>query len=114
MAGRSDGLSGREKGTRRKEETHVSISARLQRSPSCRRTKFDSESGYPMASPLNTLEAVLSWRPREDELNVASVPLRREPSKCVDDPSVPKLIVCHDMMGGYHKDRFTQGHRYVG
>ena len=32
----------------------------------------------------------------------------------MDNPSAQKMIICHDMMGGYVKDRFTQGIRLIG
>ena len=53
---------------------------------------------------------VFSWQTGCDELCVSSVPLR-ESSRCgtmVDSVS-QKLIVCHDMMGGYNNDKFVQG-----
>ena len=31
----------------------------------------------------------------------------------MDDPAAQKMIVCHDMMGGYVKDKFVQGIRCV-
>ncbi len=30
----------------------------------------------------------------------------------MDDPTAQKMIVCHDMMGGYIKDKYIQGHRF--
>ena len=61
---------------------------------------------------------MLSWEAGCDELCVATVPLRRREvggdpgsGQAMDDPSAQKMIVCHDMMGGYVKDKYTQGVR---
>ena len=50
---------------------------------------------------------------------MASVPLRcgeeggvtGEENCTMNDPSAQKMIICHDMMGGYVKDKFSQGVR---
>jgi hypothetical protein len=31
----------------------------------------------------------------------------------MDRPTTQKMIICHDMMGGYVKDKFTQGIRWL-
>lgn len=58
---------------------------------------------------------VLSWQPGCDELCVASVPLRGrgDESDTMANPMSQKMIVCHDMMGGYINDKFVQGSRYM-
>ena len=61
--------------------------------------------GSPTCSPLSTLDAVLSWRPGLDDIAVARCPLR---PRTPDPFNQPNVIVCHDMMGGYTKDRFVQ------
>ena len=86
----------------------VSVSADQQCSLQC--TKFDKDDGSPVASPLGSLEAVLSWQPGLDELCVPVISLRDCPA-VMSDPNAPKVVVCHDMMGGYQKDKFVQGHR---
>ena len=61
--------------------------------------------GSPVCSPLSTLDSVLSWRPGLDDFAVARVPLApRNP----DPFEKPSVLLCHDMMGGYNKDRFVQ------
>ena len=67
----------------------------------------------------HVLLQVLSWEAGYDELCVATVPLRSREvvgfagsdQAAMDDPSAQKMIVCHDMMGGYVKDKFVQGVR---
>ncbi len=44
-----------------------------------------------------------------DEFCVASVPLLHVTDTPMDDLSQQKMIVCHDMMGGYVNDKYTQG-----
>ena len=91
------------------ERYHTKISV----SANCDRTsQFSSPDDPPAASPLDSLEAVLSWSPGADDFCVPVVPLKEDNGGggLLDDPTAPKLIVCHDMMGGYKKDRFVQGH----
>ena len=68
------------------------------------------KSGYPEACPISNLDAALNWNPGQDDLCVPSISL----SSCQHshtDSSAPRMLICHDMMGGYKKDRFVQGHR---
>lgn len=53
---------------------------------------------------------VISWQPGYDELCVSTVALRMngESANSVSQ----KMLVCHDMMGGYINDKFIQGSRY--
>ncbi len=93
--------------------TVISLSAQHRRLRSSQTTKF-AEDGSPVARPLDTLDQVLSWCPGRDELCVPLVPLRDRPAtNSMHDPSAPKMIVCHDMMGGYNLDKFVEGHRQV-
>ena len=61
-----------------------------------------------MCKPLFEVDDVLSWQPNTDELCVASVAKR--PRKPQDKP---KLLVCHDMCGGYQEDRWVPDHRLI-
>jgi len=97
-------------GTEGRSCFRVSVSAEQECSLQC--TKFDEDDGSPVAAPLDSLEAVLSWQPGLDDLCVPVVPLKDCPA-IMQDPHEPKVIVCHDMMGGYRKDSFVQGHRSV-
>lgn len=54
----------------------------------------------PVCKPLFQLDEVLSWQPGRDDLSVASVSKR--PRKHEDNA---RLLVCHDMRGGYLEDR---------
>ena len=73
--------------------------------------RYDSD-GRPEACPFSNLDDALHWIPGRDDLCVPSIPLTAS-VKPARDPSSPKLLICHDMMGGYQKDRFVQGHRWV-
>ena len=70
------------------------------------------KSGRPEACPISSLDAALNWVPGCDDLCVPSISLPTSLNSTAD-PSMPRMLVCHDMMGGYKKDRFVQGHRYV-
>lgn len=60
----------------------------------------------PTTAPLSSPQAVERWAPGSDPCSVASVP--RRPRRA--DPSAPRLVVCHDMMGGYTpQDKHPQG-----
>ena len=60
-----------------------------------------------------TLMQVFSWQAGCDELCVSSVPLRESyKDDAMDNTASQKIIVCHDMMGGYNNDKFTQGSGY--
>lgn len=59
---------------------------------------------------------VLTWQPCCEGICVPNVRLQsrldRYGNSKMDDPSAQKNIVCHDMMGGYLKDKYIQGHKY--
>ena len=57
----------------------------------------------PKVRPLATLEALLRWAEGYDGLCVACVPRRPRPFA-----SPTRLIVCHDMKGGYVEDAHPQ------
>eukprot|EP00123_Amoebidium_parasiticum_P006946 comp17765_c0_seq1/m.17793 comp17765_c0_seq1/g.17793 ORF comp17765_c0_seq1/g.17793 comp17765_c0_seq1/m.17793 type:complete len:787 (-) comp17765_c0_seq1:308-2668(-) len=68
----------------------------------------------PVIVPLDSLEQVMQWQPGRDPFNVAWTPLQPRLSKGAPsgDSSgrVRKLLVCHDMRGGYTGlDRYAQG-----
>jgi len=72
-------------------------------------TKLPSEGyddcGHPIIQPIKSIYKLFSWLPGFDVFNVATVPLRRRTNS---NPST-RIIVCHDMMGGYTKDKYPQG-----
>ncbi|XP_072959807.1 cytosolic endo-beta-N-acetylglucosaminidase 1 [Typha angustifolia] len=60
---------------------------------------------YPITD-LQTLESRSYFDSFHFPFNRSSVPL---PSDAVEPPSRPRLLVCHDMMGGYRDDVWVQG-----
>lgn len=92
-----------------KEEESLSLSLSTKKNCSNQITLLDGN-GLPVASPLKSVEDVLSWTPGHDELCVPVIPLKENLS-VMRNPIAQKVIVCHDMMGGYNMDRFVQGHR---
>ena len=73
------------------------------------RTKLTSlgydESGHPIIQPIKSFYKLLSWLPGFDNFNVPCVPLRYRGNTNPD----AKILVCHDMMGGYTLDKYPQG-----
>ena len=63
------------------------------------------ESGHPIIQPIKSFYKLLSWLPGFDNFNVPCVPLRHRGNT---KPDV-KVLVCHDMMGGYTLDKYPQG-----
>ena len=63
------------------------------------------ESGHPVIQPIKSFYKLLSWLPGFDNFNVSCVPLRHRGNT---NPDV-KILVCHDMMGGYTLDKYPQG-----
>ncbi|KAI6656431.1 Cytosolic endo-beta-N-acetylglucosaminidase [Oopsacas minuta] len=64
--------------------------------------------GLPCISPIESLEELNFWQKGHDPWNVSTVPLRvSEKHKQLGEP---KTLFCHDMMGGYHYDKYPQGH----
>ena len=54
-------------------------------------------------TPISDLSTVLGWIPGLDAKNAANGPRRPRPKALG-----PKLLVCHDMMGGYKQDKHPQ------
>lgn len=63
------------------------------------------ELGHPIIQPIKSFYKLLSWLPGFDNFNVPCVPLRHRGNT---KPDV-KILVCHDMMGGYVLDKYPQG-----
>ena len=89
----------------RNQRITTTISLSSKRYPSGQTTCLDQD-GFPVCKPFKTLQAVLSWKPGLDRLCVATVPLRERDRV----GAAPRTIICHDMMGGYLKDSYVQGH----
>ncbi|KAG0234826.1 glycosyl hydrolase family 85-domain-containing protein [Mortierella sp. GBAus27b] len=92
------------------------------------------EQTLPRSQPLKSFKELLAWQPGHDEYNVSNTPLHSRPdpihrgrvhlkhaensslaSPSIQGPSALeecKVIVCHDMAGGYAEDAATQGNDY--
>eukprot|EP00040_Diaphanoeca_grandis_P005474 m.32981 g.32981 ORF g.32981 m.32981 type:complete len:1171 (-) comp16735_c0_seq1:76-3588(-) len=58
----------------------------------------------PCVYPYKSVDAVLNWRSRCDDNCIATVPRRQRLAR-----NGSKLMICHDMMGGYNQDKCPQG-----
>lgn len=79
----------------------------LQASSSSPQTFDPSQSSIPISYPIKTLEEIESrsyFSSFHYPYNVSSVPIQSESS-----PSRPRILVCHDMAGGYRDDKLVQG-----
>ncbi|ORY99667.1 glycoside hydrolase [Lobosporangium transversale] len=68
----------------------------------------------PKSQPIKSLKELLAWQPGQDEYNVANTPLHLRPSPTLSASpySDCRVIVCHDMAGGYAEDASPQGNSY--
>lgn len=67
----------------------------------------------PMTEPLRSVAEILAWSPDASYHSTrASVPLPSDAASVasIKNPGRPKMLVCHDMMGGYVGDHRSQGH----
>ncbi|KII67734.1 Cytosolic endo-beta-N-acetylglucosaminidase [Thelohanellus kitauei] len=62
-------------------------------------------SNPPISGPIRTLEEILNWTCKPEDIKRQSFI-----SLCHTIPEKqPRVMICHDMMNGYHDDRFDQG-----
>ncbi|CAO3591409.1 unnamed protein product [Absidia cylindrospora] len=71
----------------------------------------DNDVHLPVSKPLVSMNELKDWKVSKatDVANIASVKLRRRGQ---DDSDGPKLLLCHDMAGGYKEDQWIQGNNY--
>ncbi|KAF9912452.1 hypothetical protein EC991_010539 [Linnemannia zychae] len=95
---------------------------------------FMPEPTVPTSAPIKTFQDLLSWKPGQDEYNIAHTPFHPRPTpfarrsesstspSTIETKTTPglgqaglrdcKVIVCHDMAGGYAEDARPQGNDY--
>ncbi|KAG0007068.1 hypothetical protein BGZ65_009840 [Modicella reniformis] len=77
----------------------------------------------PRSQPLKSFKEAFAWQPGQDEFNVSHTPLHLRPvpsnnvvaaenDALASSPMDCKVIVCHDMAGGYAEDALPQGNDY--
>ncbi|KAF9164402.1 hypothetical protein DFQ26_001494 [Actinomortierella ambigua] len=74
-------------------------------------TSIDADEKAPQSKPLHSMEELLHWTPGQDDYNVSNTPLYPRPYVQASAPQL-KVIVCHDMAGGYSEDAATQGNNF--
>ncbi|KAI9473449.1 MAG: endo-b-N-acetylglucosaminidase [Benjaminiella poitrasii] len=73
--------------------------------PSCK-LQFDPLS--PMSFALHSMDELRAWVPSDDTFNIPNIALQTRRT----DFSRPRLILVHDMAGGYKEDKNIQGNDY--
>ena len=56
----------------------------------------------PQCLPFRYYQEVMSWKPGQDDLSVATVKLAKRVNISND---MPRTLICHDMRGGYLQDK---------
>lgn len=62
----------------------------------------------PHSSPLKSMSELRDWSPSQETFNIPNVPLQPR----VKNEERPRLILTHDMAGGYKEDSQIQGNLY--
>lgn len=62
----------------------------------------------PVSFGLESMNELRDWVPDTTEYNITNVPLQPR----AKDPLKPRLLLTHDMAGGYNEDKFIQGNAY--
>ncbi|KAI7906381.1 endo-b-N-acetylglucosaminidase [Cokeromyces recurvatus] len=73
--------------------------------PSCK-LQFDPLS--PKSFCLHSIDELYNWMPSNNTFNISNIPLQYREK----DNSRSKLILIHDMAGGYTEDKYIQGNAY--
>jgi mannosyl-glycoprotein endo-beta-N-acetylglucosaminidase len=64
----------------------------------------------PVSFALKTINELRDWVPDpEDKFNISNVALR---PRVKNNALKPRLMLCHDMAGGYKEDKLIQGNDY--
>lgn len=64
----------------------------------------------PQSYALRSMNQLRDWTPSSynDPFNIASIALQPRKIRALK----PRLILCHDMAGGYKEDKYIQGNSY--
>lgn len=63
----------------------------------------------PTSFALKTMKHLHDWSPSNERFNVSNISLQpREASSALK----PRLLLTHDMAGGYKQDKYIQGNNY--
>lgn len=62
----------------------------------------------PVSFALESMNELRDWKPDTTQFNIPNVPLQPR----VRHALKPRLLLTHDMAGGYIEDKFIQGNAY--
>ncbi|KAI7894833.1 endo-b-N-acetylglucosaminidase [Mucor mucedo] len=68
----------------------------------------DQDKLLPVSFALESINELRDWTPEATEYNIPNVPLQPR----AKDPLKPRLLLTHDMAGGYNEDKSIQGNAY--
>jgi mannosyl-glycoprotein endo-beta-N-acetylglucosaminidase len=63
----------------------------------------------PQSYALKSMNQLRDWTPSKDSFNIPSIALQPRKTYALK----PRLILCHDMAGGYKEDKYIQGNDYA-
>lgn len=71
--------------------------------------KLQYDKDTPVSFALKTMNELKDWSPsNHDVFNMATIPLAAR----YKDTKLPRLVLTHDMAGGYKEDKDIQGNDY--
>jgi hypothetical protein len=72
---------------------------------------LQKDSLLPQSYALKSMNQLRDWTPsnNDDTFNIPSIALQPRKTSALK----PRLILCHDMAGGYKEDKYIQGNDYA-